>query len=68
MIDGWFLAATTTPTLQVLQRPEQQELCQARLAQLLMLAYRCDLTPGVLVRALGPALYGDHRAAALEQN
>ena len=68
MIDGWFLAATTTPTLQVLQRPEQQELCQARLAQLLMLAYRCDLTPGVLVRALGPALHGDHRAAALEQN
>ena len=33
-----------------------------------MLAYRCDLTPGVLVRALGPALHGDHRVAALEQN
>ena len=68
MIDGWFLAAETTPTLQLLQRPEQKELCQARLAHLLMLAYRCDLTPGVLVRALGPALQGDHRVAALEYN
>ena len=68
VVDGWFLASSTTPSLQVQHRPQQKSLCQARLAHLLMLAFRCDLTPGVLVRALGPALHGDHRIASLAAN
>ena len=67
-IDGWFLASVTTPCLQMVHRPQQSSMCQARLAHLLMLAYRSDLTPGVFVRALGPALHGDHRVKSLEAN
>ena len=63
-IDGWLLAAKTEPTFSMDLRPQQQSIPAARIANMALLAFRCDLTPGVLVRALGHRMHGTHRIDA----
>ena len=60
-VDGWLLAAKTEPTFSMNLRPQQLRIPDERLANVTMLAYRCDLVPGVLVRALGQRMHGTHR-------
>ena len=66
-VDGWLLAAQHTPTLVMTLRPNQQQICQQRMAHMALLAFRCDLTPSTLVRALGRTLEGTHRIELFEQ-
>ena len=66
-VDGWLLAAQHTPTLVMTLRPTQKSICQQRMAHMALLAFRCDLTPSTLVRALGTMLHGIHHIELFEQ-
>ena len=66
-VDGWLLAAQHTPSLVMTLRPDQQTISQQRMAHMSLLAFRCDLTPSTLVRALGTSLHGIHRIELFEQ-
>ena len=66
-VDGWFLAAQHTPSLVMKLRPTQQRICQQRMAHMALLAFRCNLTPSTLVRALGKTLHGTHHVDLFEQ-
>ena len=61
VIDGWILAARTEPTFSMDLRPQQQKIPEERIANMALLAFRCDLVPGVLVRSLGQRMHGVHR-------
>ena len=60
-VDGWLLAAKMEPILSMELRPQQLQIPEERIANMALLAYRCDLVPGVLVRALGQRMHGTHR-------
>ena len=67
VLNGWLLAAQHIPSLVMTLRPDQQSISQQRIAHMSLLAFRCDLTPSTLVRALGTSLHGTHRIELFEQ-
>ena len=66
-VDGWLLAAQHTTSLVMTLWPDQQSISQQQMAHMTLLAFRCDLTPSTLVRALGMSLHGTHRIELFEQ-
>ena len=48
-------------------RPEQSAINQDIVSHQLLLALRCDLTPGVFIRALGTQVTGEHRVLNMKK-
>ena len=66
-VDGWLLAAQHTPSLVMMLQLNQQSISQQCMAHMALLAFRCDLTPSTLVRALSTPLHGTHCIELFEQ-
>ena len=67
LIDSWVLASATEPSLVMRYQPEQKAINQDMASRQLLLAFRCDLTPGVFIRALGTQVTGEHRVLNMKK-